>query len=49
MPELGEMMSEAVERAGESRLNSAIALLVALAATFVALRWREGSQFDARA
>jgi Domain of unknown function (DUF4337) len=37
MPELGEMMSEAVERAGESRLNSAIALLVALAATFVAL------------
>jgi Domain of unknown function (DUF4337) len=37
MPELGEMMSEAVERAGESRLNSVIALLVALAATFVAL------------
>jgi hypothetical protein len=37
MPELGEMMSEAVERAGESRLNSTIALLVALAATFVAL------------
>jgi hypothetical protein len=31
------MMSEAVERAGESRLNSTIALLVALAATFVAL------------
>jgi Domain of unknown function (DUF4337) len=37
MPELGEMMSEAVERAGEPRLNSTIALLVALAATFVAL------------
>jgi hypothetical protein len=37
MPELGEVMSEAVERAGESRLNSTIALLVALAATFVAL------------
>jgi hypothetical protein len=37
MPELGEMMSEAVERAGESHLNSAIALLVALTATFIAL------------
>jgi hypothetical protein len=37
MPELGEVMSEAVEKAGESRLNSVIALLVALAATFVAL------------
>ena len=38
MPELGDVMSEAVERAGESRLNSIIALLVALAATFVALK-----------
>src|SRR4051812_19827603 len=37
MPELGETMSEAVERAGESRLNSFIALLVALSATFIAL------------
>jgi hypothetical protein len=37
MPELEEAVSEAVERAGESRLNSTIALLVALAATFVAL------------
>jgi Domain of unknown function (DUF4337) len=37
MPELGDVMSEAVEKAGESRLNSVIALLVALAATFVAL------------
>ena len=37
MAELGETISEAVERAGESRLNSTVALLVALAATFVAL------------
>jgi uncharacterized protein DUF4337 len=35
--ELGETVTEAVERAGESRLNSTVALLVALAATFVAL------------
>ena len=37
MTELGETISEAVERAGESRLNSTVAILVALAATFVAL------------
>jgi hypothetical protein len=37
MAELGETISEAVERAGESRLNSTVAMLVALAATFVAL------------
>jgi hypothetical protein len=37
MPELGEVMSEAVEKAGESRLNSVIAVLVALTATFIAL------------
>ena len=37
MGELGETVTEAVERAGESRLNSTVALLVALAATFVAL------------
>jgi len=37
MAELGETISEAVERAGESRLNSTVAILVALAATFVAL------------
>ena len=37
MAELGETVTEAVERAGESRLNSTVALLVALAATFVAL------------
>jgi Domain of unknown function (DUF4337) len=37
MAELGETIAEAVERAGESRLNSIVALLVALAATFVAL------------
>jgi hypothetical protein len=37
MPELGEEISEAIEKAGESRLGSIVALLVALAATFVAL------------
>lgn len=37
MAELGETISEAVERAGESRLNSTVAISVALAATFVAL------------
>ncbi len=37
MGELGETVTEVVERSGESRLNSAVALLVALAATFVAL------------
>src|SRR5260221_2039563 len=37
MAELGETISEAVERAGESRLNSTVAILVALATTFVAL------------
>jgi hypothetical protein len=37
MAELGETVNEAIERAGESRLNSTVALLVALAATFVAL------------
>ncbi len=37
MGELGEMVSEAVEKAEESSLGSTVALLVALAATFVAL------------
>jgi hypothetical protein len=37
MPELGEAISETIEKAGESRLGSIVALLVALAATFVAL------------
>jgi hypothetical protein len=37
MAELGETVNGAIERAGESRLNSTVALLVALAATFVAL------------
>jgi hypothetical protein len=37
MEELGETVTEAVEKAGESRLNSTVALLVALAATFLSL------------
>jgi uncharacterized protein DUF4337 len=37
MEELGETVTEAVERDGVSRLHSIVALLVALAATFVAL------------
>ena len=37
MVELDETVTEAVERTGASRLNSTVALLVALAATFVAL------------
>ena len=37
MSELGETISEAIEEAGESRLGTIVALLVALAATFVAL------------
>jgi hypothetical protein len=37
MGEIDETVSEAVERAAESRLNSVIALIVALAATFMAL------------
>ena len=37
MGDIGETVSEAVEQGKESRLNSAIALLVAIAATFMAL------------
>ena len=37
MSELGETISEVIEEAGESRLGTIVALLVALAATFVAL------------
>jgi len=37
MSELGETIAEAIEEAGESRLGTIVALLVALAATFVAL------------
>jgi uncharacterized protein DUF4337 len=37
MGEIDETVSEAVERAAESRLNSIIAVIVALAATFMAL------------
>jgi hypothetical protein len=37
MAELGETVNEAIERAGESRLNSTVAILVALTATFIAL------------
>ena len=37
MSDLDETISEAVDHASESRLNSIIALLVALAATFMAL------------
>lgn len=37
MSDIHETVSEAVERAAESRLNSTIALLVALTATFMAL------------
>jgi hypothetical protein len=37
MSDLGETVSEAVEKAGESRLHSRIAVLVAGAATFMAL------------
>jgi len=37
MSELGEVVSEAMEKAHESRLGNIVALLVALAATFVAL------------
>ena len=37
MPEIGEAIAEVVEEAGESRLGTIVALLVALAATFVAL------------
>jgi len=37
MSDIDETISEAVEHASESRLNSIIALLVALAATFMAL------------
>ena len=37
MAEIGEQISEAVEHAHESSLNSIVALLVALAATFMAL------------
>src|SRR3979490_3445439 len=37
MAELGETVNEAIERGGETRLDFTVALLVALAATFVAL------------
>jgi hypothetical protein len=37
MPDVSETINEAVERASDSRLNSAIALLVSIAATFMAL------------
>jgi hypothetical protein len=37
MADIGETIQEAVERGAESRLNSIIALLVALGATFMAL------------
>lgn len=37
MPELADVVSEAVERGSEGRLNSTIALLVAITATFTAL------------
>jgi hypothetical protein len=37
MSEIGETIAEVVEEAGESRLGTIVALLVALAATFVAL------------
>ena len=37
MSEIGEAIAEVVEEAGESRLGTIVALLVALAATFVAL------------
>jgi hypothetical protein len=37
MSELGEAIAEVVEEAGESRLGTVVALLVALAATFMAL------------
>src|SRR5262245_33469805 len=37
MSELGEVVSELVEEAHESRLGNTVAILVALAATFVAL------------
>ena len=37
MSELGETIAEVIEEAGESRLGTIVALLVALAATFVAL------------
>ncbi len=37
MSEIDETISEAVERADKSRLNSIVALLVAISATFMAL------------
>ena len=37
MSELGETIEDAIEEAGKSRLGTIVALLVALAATFVAL------------
>ena len=37
MPDVSETINEAVERASDSRLNSVIALLVSIAATFMAL------------
>jgi hypothetical protein len=37
MSELGEKIAEIIEETGESRLGTIVALLVALAATFVAL------------
>jgi DNA repair ATPase RecN len=37
MGEIDEKISEAIEKAGESRLNAAVAIFVALTATFMAL------------
>src|ERR1700692_3758558 len=37
MPDVSDTINEAVERASESRLNSVIALLVAITATFMAV------------
>jgi hypothetical protein len=37
MSEVGETVSEALEKAGESKLNSIVAAMVAVSATFVAL------------
>ncbi|HEY2407273.1 MAG TPA: DUF4337 domain-containing protein [Polyangiaceae bacterium] len=37
MAEIGETVGEAVEKAGESKLNSVVAVMVAVSATFVAL------------
>jgi hypothetical protein len=44
MPDVSDTINEAVERASESRLNSIIALLVAITATFMAVcKVKEGN------